>query len=188
MSCCGSVTVSSLVRHRTVTADGTGPDPEPRNPHPVKTRRPAALALAALLLLAAGALSSCTPAAGAVAAAREQIGADYRSGGSSPSSGFDCSGLTTYAWKRSGVTLPRSSRDQYAWADKVTRAKLQPGDLVFYSSGGPTGTVSHVAIYAGDGKIVHATHPGEGVIESKLSVWWVENIVGYGRVPADEMP
>lgn len=154
----------------------------------MKTRRIAPLALAALLLVAAASLTSCTPGTGAAGAARDQIGAEYRSGGTSPKTGFDCSGLTTYAWKQSGVTLPRTSKAQYAWADKITRAKLQPGDFVFYSSGGPRGTVSHVALYVGDGKIVHATHPGQGVIESSLSSWWTSNLVGYGRVPAEDMP
>ena len=111
----------------------------------------APLALAALVLVGAAGLSACTPHQAVVDAAREQIGMPYVTGGESPAEGaFDCSGLTYYAWKQAGVTLPRSSIAQWAWVQKIKKADLQPGDLVFYSSGGPTGTVSHVALYAGD--------------------------------------
>lgn len=138
-----------------------------------------ALALAALAV----SLGACTPGVTAVEAAREQIGRPYTYGGSSPSNGFDCSGLTSYAWRQAGVTLPRTSRDQAAWAERIGRDELQPGDLVFYSSGGPRGTVSHVALYAGEGKIVHASSSRDVVEETSLATYWTSNLVGYGRVP-----
>jgi cell wall-associated NlpC family hydrolase len=155
--------------------------------------RPAARRLLAPLSVAVAAavlalgLAACTPGTTAVEAARQQIGAPYRYGGASPS-GFDCSGLTSYAWEQAGVTLPRTSRDQAAWADRVGRDELRPGDLVFYSSGGPRGTVSHVALYAGDGKLVHASSSKGVVEETSLARYWTTNLVGYGRVPADEVP
>lgn len=153
------------------------------------TRARAITATATLaLLLVAGAFAGCTPGQSAVDHARQQIGRPYTYGGSTPSSGFDCSGLTTWAWKQAGVTsMPRTSRDQRAWADPVTRAELQPGDLVFYSSGGPSGTVSHVALYAGDGKIVHASSSNDRVMEAPVD-YWKGHLVGYGRVPADALP
>jgi cell wall-associated NlpC family hydrolase len=154
----------------------------------VLKRRIAPLALASLVLVAASGLAACTPQTTVVEAARAQIGAPYRSGGATPASGFDCSGLTSYAWKQVGVTLPRSSSAQWAWVTKIKRSDLRPGDLVFYSSSGPRGTVSHVALYAGNDTIVHARRPGIALREDALSTWWTQNLVGYGRVPASAMP
>lgn len=140
------------------------------------------------LVLAAGLLAGCTPGQSAVDHAREQIGRPYTYGGASPSTGFDCSGLTSWAWKQAGVTsIPRTSRDQHAWADRITRDQLQPGDLVFYSSGGPSGTVSHVALYAGEGRIIHASSSNDEVQEAPVD-YWSGHLVGYGRVPASAMP
>lgn len=150
----------------------------------MKTRL-ASLAVIALVLVGAGGLSACTPQITAVQAAREQIGQPYVNGGESPSEGgFDCSGLTYYAWKQAGVTLPRSSSAQYSWATKIKRADLQPGDLVFYAAGS---TVSHVALYAGNGKIIQARKPGIPAGEYDLATWWTSNLVGYGRVPASAL-
>mgnify|MGYP001481645781 FL=1 len=150
----------------------------------MKTRF-ASLALVAVVLVGAGSLSACTPQITAVQAAREQIGQPYVNGGESPSEGgFDCSGLTYYAWKQAGVTLPRSSSAQYSWATKIKRADLQPGDLVFYAAGS---TVSHVALYAGNGKIIQARKPGIPAGEYDLATWWTSNLVGYGRVPASAL-
>lgn len=155
----------------------------------MRTRRLAPIALAAVFLVAAAGLTACTPQTTVVAKAKEQIGMPYKSGGDSPADGgFDCSGLTSYAWKQVGVTLPRSSSAQWAWVTKIKKADLQPGDLVFYSSSGPKGTVSHVSLYVGDGKIVHARRPGIALRQDDLATWWTENLVGYGRVPADELP
>lgn len=119
----------------------------------------------------------------AVAAARTQIGQPYRSGGESRAEGgFDCSGLTYFAWKTAGVTLPRSSTAQYAGTTRIKKADLVPGDLVFYSSSGSSGRVSHVALYAGKGKIIQAHKPGVKLSEDTLETYWKGHLVGYGRV------
>jgi cell wall-associated NlpC family hydrolase len=154
-----------------------------------RTRTRAVTATAALaLLLAAASLAGCTPGQSAVDHARQQIGTPYRYGGSSPSTGFDCSGLTSWAWKKAGVSsIPRTSRDQHAWAKPIPRDQAQPGDLVFYSSGGPRGTVSHVALYAGGGRIIHAPSSGKTVTEASVD-YWSGALVGFGRVPASAMP
>ncbi|MCA0145731.1 C40 family peptidase [Blastococcus sp. LR1] len=89
-------------------------------------------------------------AATAIQVALSKVGLPYRMGASGPGA-FDCSGLTSYAYAAAGVTLPRSSRSQAQIGRQVTRAELQPGDLVFYYT-----PISHVALYIGDGKIVHA--------------------------------
>jgi cell wall-associated NlpC family hydrolase len=150
----------------------------------VKTRL-ASLAVVALVLVGAGSLSACTPQTTAVQAARQQIGQPYVNGGESRSEGgFDCSGLTYYAWKQAGVTLPRSSSAQYTWATKIKKADLKPGDLVFYAS---SGSVSHVALYAGNGKIIQAHKPGVPASEDDLATWWTDHLVGYGRIPASAL-
>ncbi len=127
--------------------------------------------------------------AAVVELARDQIGTPYRSGGMTPGKAFDCSGLTTWAWKQAGVTLPRTSATQYAGTERIKVDELLPGDLVFYSSAGPRGRVTHVSLYAGEGKIVHARRPGVPLREDSLATYWTKNLVGYGRVevPADAL-
>jgi peptidoglycan DL-endopeptidase CwlO len=83
-------------------------------------------------------------------AALEQVGTPYEWGGSGPG-GFDCSGLTSFAYRAAGVSLPHSSRAQSRMGVAVSRGELMPGDLVFF--GDP---VYHVGIYVGNGKMVHA--------------------------------
>jgi cell wall-associated NlpC family hydrolase len=93
----------------------------------------------------------------AVQTALGQVGDPYVWASSGPD-GFDCSGLTSYAYAAAGVALPHSSRAQSALGHDVARADLQPGDLVFYYS-----PISHVAIYIGNGMIVHARTFGQPV-------------------------
>ncbi len=83
-------------------------------------------------------------------AALAQVGDPYVWGGTGPD-GFDCSGLTSYAYAAVGVSLPHSSRAQSQMGTAVSRGELQPGDLVFFGS-----PVYHVGIYVGNGKMVHA--------------------------------
>jgi cell wall-associated NlpC family hydrolase len=99
-----------------------------------------------------------TAAAGvAVQTALAQLGDMYGVGASGPDT-FDCSGLTMYAYAAAGVTLPHSSRAQSTMGVAVSRAELQPGDLVFFYS-----PVSHVGIYIGNGQMVHASVTGKPV-------------------------
>lgn len=93
----------------------------------------------------------------ALAFARAQIGKPYVYGGTGPE-GYDCSGLTGAAWRSAGVSLPRTSQQQFGAGRAVSINELVPGDLVFYYSG-----ISHVAIYAGGGQIVHASRPGKPI-------------------------
>jgi cell wall-associated NlpC family hydrolase len=97
-----------------------------------------------------------------LAAAHDYVGTRYRYGGASPAQGFDCSGLVQYVFGRSGVTLPRTSREQASTGRRVRGgvAALRPGDLMFFASRAG-GRIDHVAIYAGDGRIIHAS-PGLG--------------------------
>lgn len=99
----------------------------------------------------------------ALAYARAQLGDPYQFASAGPNS-FDCSGLTYAAWKSVGVSLPRSSRSQYGAGSYVSRSNLQPGDLVFFYS-----PISHVAMYAGNGQIIHSPRPGKSVEYTSLS-------------------
>ncbi len=90
--------------------------------------------------------------------AKAQLGKPYQYASAGPDS-YDCSGLTSASWAAAGVTLPRTSQAQYSVGRPVSRSELALGDLVFFYSG-----ISHVALYAGNGMIIHAPKPG-GVVE-----------------------
>jgi len=96
-------------------------------------------------------------AAEAVSFAREQLGKPYAWGATGPGA-YDCSGLTQAAWAAAGVSLPRTTYQQIDAGRRIPVSRLRPGDLVFYYSG-----VSHVGIYVGGGRIIHAPHPGAPV-------------------------
>lgn len=96
-------------------------------------------------------------AARAVSFAYAALGKPYVWGATGPSA-YDCSGLTQAAWKSGGVALPRTTYTQISSGPRVDRSQLAPGDLVFFYSG-----ISHVGLYIGDGKMIHAPHPGAPV-------------------------
>ncbi|MGY1437530.1 C40 family peptidase [Streptomyces reniochalinae] len=93
----------------------------------------------------------------AVAFAHRALGKPYVWGGTGPS-GYDCSGLTQAAWKAAGVSLPRTTYSQIHAGTRVTRSRLAPGDLVFFYD-----NVSHVGLYIGGGRMIHAPRPGTSV-------------------------
>ena len=100
-----------------------------------------------------------------VSIALQYLGVPYVWGGASPS-GFDCSGLTMYAYAKVGVYLPHNAAMQYGMGTPVSRSQLAPGDLVFFSG------LSHVGMYIGGGRFVHAPHTGDVVKISSLSEYW----------------
>jgi cell wall-associated NlpC family hydrolase len=115
-----------------------------------------------------------------VRAAYSKVGRPYVWGASGPRA-FDCSGFTRYVMKQFGVDLPHSSRLQARMGRFVSRNNLQPGDLVFFATRGAG--ISHVGLYVGNGKMVHASTPSTGVIVSSLSErYYATRYVGARRV------
>jgi peptidoglycan DL-endopeptidase CwlO len=102
-----------------------------------------------------------------------QLGVPYVAYAASPGSGFDCSGLTSWAWAQAGVSLPHQSGMQFNSLPRVPTGDAQPGDLIFYYS-----PISHVGIYLGGGKLIHA--PNTGSVVNVATVHW-EKVVGVAR-------
>lgn len=106
----------------------------------------------------------------AIAAARTRLGLPYLWGATGPTR-FDCSGLMLWSYAQAGITLPRTSRQQYAALPHVALSDLQPGDLVFYATNtADPGTIHHVAMYLGDGLVIHAPHTGDVVRYAPVSM------------------
>ena len=112
----------------------------------------------------AGAISRSTPGEAAARYALNQIGVPYRYGGSG-TSGFDCSGLVQYAWSQAGRSIPRTTRDQYRQLSAVGRQDLRAGDLLFFRI---DGSISHVGMYLGENRFVHAPSSGRTVTTARL--------------------
>lgn len=144
-----------------------------------------AFALAATVLV--------TPAAAAVGAAKPRtlqaraalakrvaeyaksfVGVPYVYGGTSPR-GFDCSGLIVYAYKKFGVSLPRTTYSLIATGTRVSRRSLRAGDLIFFGAG-------HMGLYVGNGRFIHSPRTGERVRVDPLAGWWSGRLTAARRV------
>lgn len=137
-------------------------------------------------LLGSGALggpqaSASAQGTTATAYAMAQVGKPYAWGADGPKA-FDCSGLTLRAWGRAGVTIPRTSQEQWRQLPKVSLRQLRPGDLIVYFPG-----ATHVALYIGNGKVVQAPRPGSAVAVSPIAS---DPILGAVRpdAKADQLP
>lgn len=110
------------------------------------------------------------------------VGTPYRWGGDTPEGGFDCSGLVNYVYRDMlDLRLPRTSRQLAAWqGPRIRPERLAPADLVFFGS---DGDVSHVGIYVGEGRFVHAPNTGGTVRLDRLDgAWWRDHYTGARRV------
>src|SRR6478609_8947455 len=110
------------------------------------------------------------------------VGIDYRYGGESPDRGLDCSGLVRYVFQQvTGVTLPRTTREQSTIGDQVGMADLLPGDLVFFNT--RRFAYSHVGIYLGDNRFIHAPSQGGDVeIATFSAAYWQKRFNGARRL------
>lgn len=114
--------------------------------------------------------------------AKQYLGYKYVSGGTSPSTGFDCSGFTQYVYKHFGISINRTSKDQIKNGVAVEKSDLQPGDLVIFNNDANT-AIGHVGIYVGDGNFIHASNPSDGVKITTLTTgYYQKRYVGARRV------
>lgn len=118
--------------------------------------------------------------AAAVKAALSKQGSPYVWGAEGPST-FDCSGLMVWAYQKAGVKLPRTSQEQAKYGTAVPYSKMQPGDLITSNWG--SGPSSHVAMYLGGGKIIHAPRPGTKVVVRAIDADYRSHINAIRRVP-----
>jgi cell wall-associated NlpC family hydrolase len=154
---------------------------------PVLVRGPVRTAL--LLVLSAALLAGCSsaprrdvsPAGDEIArSARSLLGTPYRYGGSDPS-GFDCSGLVRYVHRAMGIEVPRTALEQHRAARRVSIDDLAEGDLLFFKIDAPR--VSHVGIFVGDGRFVHAPRSGRPVeLRAFDDAYYRQRLVGAGRL------
>jgi cell wall-associated NlpC family hydrolase len=112
--------------------------------------------------------------------AKQYQGVPYVWGGTSPS-GFDCSGFTHYVFLKNGIVIPRVAKDQYKNGTWVSKSQLKPGDLVFFSTYTPG--ASHVGIYLGSNKFIHASSGAGKITISDLSnSYYVKHYLGAKRI------
>ena len=117
-----------------------------------------------------------------VAFAKQYLGSRYVYGGASPSTGFDCSGFTSYVYSNFGVSLSRSSSGQASNGTSISKSQLEPGDLLIFNNRSNT-SVGHVGIYIGNNQFIHAANPGTGVVTDSLSSsYYAQRYVDAKRV------
>lgn len=143
--------------------------------------------LAALTIAAVPGVASASPDPEALDSPRYHallaVGARYHYGGSSPETGFDCSGLVTHVFERAwGLLLPRRVSEQATIGAPIRKiAELEPGDLVFYNT--RNNPFSHVGIYLGDNRFIHAPRPGKRVrVDSVNNPYWKARFNGARRL------
>jgi len=113
---------------------------------------------------------------GVVGIAMQYLGIPYLYGGSTPATGFDCSGFIMYVYAQVGVSLPHNAAAQYGYGTPVDRSQLQPGDLVFFNG------LGHNGIYIGGGQFIHSPHTGDVVKINSISGWYSSTWVGARRL------
>jgi gamma-D-glutamyl-L-lysine dipeptidyl-peptidase len=118
--------------------------------------------------MAGGRLDPGSTRRGIIKAAKSYIDVPYRFGGTTAEQGFDCSGLTMAVYRLNGIDLPRTSKEQYQAGRLVDKRDMKEGDLVFFDTMSK-GKVSHVGVYLGDGRFIHAPKSGKNIRIDSLS-------------------
>lgn len=133
--------------------------------------------------------ASARAGARAIRTGDEYVGVPYKWGGNTPSEGFDCSGFVKYVFADVGVSLPRTSRQQARVGEWIPAdvSVLRQGDLMFFASNGSR--IDHVAMYAGNNRILHSSSSGGGVryddLDTRRGRWFADHLVTVRRVADD---
>ncbi|KGM08678.1 C40 family peptidase, partial [Cellulomonas carbonis] len=159
-------------------APTTPPPPPAAEPEPEPEPRPEPPASDPYGLGTGSQRGSAGQGQAAVEWAMGKVGTPYLWGGTGPD-GYDCSGLTSQAWKAAGLSINRTSRDQYKQVRKIAYDQLRAGDLIFYGRGNDPTSITHVAMYVGGGQMVEASRPGVPV--RVTSVRWSGTMPFAGR-------
>ena len=115
--------------------------------------------------------------------AQRYLGRRHVMGGNSPARGFDCSGFTQWIYGVHGITLSRTTQQQFNSSTRVSRANARPGDLVFFSGTfASSDWITHVGMYVGDGRMIHVSSSRGVTFDNIHTGWWANHFVGYGRV------
>jgi cell wall-associated NlpC family hydrolase len=155
----------ALLKPLGARAAGGGSETSAANPDPVSTAQPVRTLQASQRF-----------GVRVVGYARRFLGVRYVYGGSTPRSGFDCSGFVRYVYAHFGVTLPHSSYAQFGDGRRVSRHSLRPGDLLFFDG------LGHVGMYIGNGRFIHAPHTGTRVRVETLAGWYSSRFAGARRL------
>jgi cell wall-associated NlpC family hydrolase len=124
--------------------------------------------------------SSLEPTYTVIDIAEKLKGKPYRYGGVTPK-GFDCSGFVQYAYRKAGMSIPRTTRDQYRVSQRLPLEKAKPGDLLFFKI--DSRKLSHVGLYAGNGRFIHASTAKKRVADALLhNPYWRNRLIGIGRI------
>jgi len=160
-----------------------GPDQQPAPPDPTPVPVPSPLPLlrtpAAVRKQLRSKQEAPTLGSRMVTFARHLVGVPYSWGGSSPRTGFDCSGFVRYVYGHFGISLAHSSFSDFWRGRHVGRWAMKPGDLVFFDGAG------HVGIYVGNGRFIHAPHTGTVVRISTMAGWYASRFDGARRLVAN---
>jgi cell wall-associated NlpC family hydrolase len=156
-------------------ANGTTPDPTPV-PVPVPSPVPLLRTPSAVRRHLRSKQEAPTLGTRVVGFAKHLIGVPYMWGGSSPRTGFDCSGFVRYVYGHFGISLAHSSFADFVRGRRVGRWAMKPGDLVFFDGAG------HVGIYVGHGRFIHAPHSGTVVRISTMAGWYSSSFDGARRI------
>jgi cell wall-associated NlpC family hydrolase len=167
--------VASLALAWPFASRAAAPRPHPRLAPPTLFRTPAAVrrAFRARRVQAEQSLEQRV-----VGFAKRFLGVRYAYGGSSPQSGFDCSGFVRYVYAHFGISLAHSSFADFVRGRRVGRQAMKPGDLVFFDGAG------HVGIYVGEGHFIHAPHTGTVIRIETMAGWYANRFDGARRLLA----